>query len=401
MREDTIDLNQLVAIIRRNMLLFSATVFLVAACTTALAFLLPKKYKSQARLNIQSSYFKNPLVSDIVAEISDPGELQAQREALLRMALTDDFIDQLGRRYDYYSSSESSRIRLKERAELLKRIKFYPDSQSTYTIGVSADKPDKAYSMTDSVLSRMITTLEAERIKILKKTRDAIKEHVKSLGLALKGLSKNAAENDPELLRTELNKVHANLDRLLVRYTRKHPEVIKLMAREKSIKNLLDKVTNKNKGAEKSELDAALFLSLSKDSKEPVQQVYGDLLQKLSFLNIILDIESDASNTPHLAVVQKPSVPIKPYFPSKRLFAAFGLGIGVVLALILVILAELRRGAFLEPEELEDVLEIPYLGELPQLNTNGLPAGLPGNLESGRQIGAVKRLFLPRPAVNS
>src|SRR5438105_712537 len=110
MRDDLIDLSEIVALIRRNILGVAAIAGICAFVTLMALFVLPKKYKSKAVLNIQASYFKTPLVSDLITEVNDASESNAQRLSLLRLALNDSFLDELAEKYKVYKRPHDARL---------------------------------------------------------------------------------------------------------------------------------------------------------------------------------------------------------------------------------------------------------------------------------------------------
>src|SRR5437870_2874407 len=108
MDDKSISLEYLLSIARRNIVGLVLSLFICVGAAFLASVYLPKTYKSKAVLNIQSSYFKNPLVSDLISEITDPGELNAQRQSLLRLSLSDPFLNSLGEKYHIFSTGEQS-----------------------------------------------------------------------------------------------------------------------------------------------------------------------------------------------------------------------------------------------------------------------------------------------------
>lgn len=323
----------------------------------------PKKFKSRAVISIQSSYFENPLVHDLIPEISDPGELNARRAALLRLSLNEAFIDQLGEAVGYFKSTPTDKVRIREREILLEQIAYFSLSPSTYQVSVTWNNADTSQTMTRSVVEQMINTLIRERFAVLENTRNTIKTHVESLGLKLRDLSSPAATLDPESLRSQLEKVNKDLMALLVNYTEKHPEVVKLKAQALSLENLLanspvEQATNK---------EDPLGGYLPAAAKQPIEEVYNELLKKLNYLNLILDVERDKNKISHVGVIEQPVLPSQAFFPNPKVFLSIGMAIALTLALLIIVFIEMRKGTFISTEQLETKLDVPFLGELPKL----------------------------------
>ena len=89
---DLISLSDIVIFMRRHFLVVVLCVTVGAMCGFKGAGYIPKKYKSKATVTIQSGYFHHPLVSDTVAEIQDTSEMSTHRLAVVRAALTDQFL---------------------------------------------------------------------------------------------------------------------------------------------------------------------------------------------------------------------------------------------------------------------------------------------------------------------
>src|SRR5436190_2038059 len=125
MEEQTLQLQDVIAIIKRNIWSVLITVVLCGCIGFAIASILPKRYKAKAVLDIPSSYFHNPLVSDLISDITDPSELNSQRMALLRLALSDEYLDSLGERFGLFQFPKDHPKRVSERSGLFQRIEYF------------------------------------------------------------------------------------------------------------------------------------------------------------------------------------------------------------------------------------------------------------------------------------
>ena len=364
MSEDVVKVEDLLNVFRRYLALFIVLSVSGAILAGIAAKTLPKKFKSKGVISIQSSYFENPLVSDLVPEVHDFSELSARRAALLRLALTESFVDQLGEEYHFYNSPAASKERVRERELLLTKISFFSMSPNTYHVSVVWDDAEASFAITRRVVDQMISTLLDQRYALLLNTKNAIKSHVESLGLTLRDISGPAASLDPQGLRSQLDKVNKDLEALLVNYTEKHPEVLKLKEQALALENLL---VNRSDEVNSSESSPGF---LPPNAALPIQEVYNELLKKLNYLNIILEIESDRDKVSHLAVIEQPALPTSAFFPNTKLFLAVGAAIGCFLALVFVILREMRRGAFVSVENFSARLDVPFFGVLPPLESS-------------------------------
>lgn len=323
---------------------------------------MPKRFKSSAVVNVQSSYFRNPLVSDLVPEVTDASELNAQRQSLFRLALDTDFVDALGEDFGYFVSTRRSRERPEERAELLKKIEYISLNATTFQVSAPGETPNAAAGMLERVLSQAKRTFVAERYAALMRAREAIGSQVDFLGRALRELGAAGGRYQPEFLESELERIDERLALLRERYTENHPEIFRLKSQEQAAHGALERARRRQ--ATRGD-DLGAFAAPS--SKAPVQDIYNDLLKKLSHLTIVLSMERDAGGVAYFAVIEKPSVPLSPVSPKVTLFLVAGIFFGVVCGLLRAIYFEYARRGELRPLDSAAVLEVPLFGELPAL----------------------------------
>lgn len=365
MDDKTITFEYALSLLLRNAVGFVISILICAELAILANAYLPKKYKSKAVLNIQSSYFKNPLVSDLISEINDPSEGNAQRQSLLRLSLSEPFLDTLGERYRHFTTGPESEIRSLEREVLLHRIEYFSLSSTSFQISIGASDPYEAYNMTKDVLEQMTYTLIEERYQKLVRAKDAIQAQAQFLDRALKD---GQSASQSRYLQDELGKINSSIASLRSKYTESHPELFKLRQEAQSIRARM-KRTPAPSGSD----DVAEAFVIP-NSKAPIQDIYNDILKKLSHLNIVLRMENDRDNVSYLAVIEHPSLPTTPIFPNPTLTLAGGLAAGVVLGILQMVFFEIRRMSFYTPELAAQSMQVPFLGELPSYvgNQGGL-----------------------------
>jgi hypothetical protein len=361
MDERVVELSDVIAVARRNVVgvVLSFLVCLLIAVVAAKE--LPRKYKSTGVLSIQSSYFRNPLVSDLVSEVTDTTELNSQRQSMLRLALSDDFVDELATRYSIYENAGDPDQRSIERERFLKKIQYFAVTPTSFQISVGGKDPVMAYQMTRDVLAQMTFTLIEERYRKLLHARDAIQSQAKFLSRALRDLGN---PYHSEYLGRELERLNENIKSLKGRYTTDHPVLADLLSRARSIRARL---RDTQSGEDPSPQDDVSKSFLVPGSKQPVQDIFNDLLKKLSHLNIVLEMERDRGGVSYLAVIEQPRIPTRAYFPDLLQFLVYGAAAGVILSIVHVIYSELKRSEMVAPEAASDTLGVPLLGELPAL----------------------------------
>lgn len=351
-------ITDVLGVIKRNVIIAAVITIIATVCAYTLTYYVPKQYKATAELAIQASYFHNPMVNDIINQVHNPSELNAQKATLFRQALNDEFLDYLGEQHGIYASAAGSDDRVLEREELLKRLEYYSLSATTYYLAVRANDPKGAYGLLNDVVDRVKGTLINERRETLVKTRDAIQKSVESIGLALQDVS------DPfSAQRRELAKLQVEIQTLTSKYTNKHPEVVALRRKAE----VLNRTLRRAPGVAPKGNEGAATDVYANSEKTTTRDIHHELLKKLSYLNIVLEMEKDDASVSYLGLVKEPAIPVKPYFPKKRVFAAIGMVVGLLLSLIFVIFRELRRGTFLSPMHASDALGVDFLGILPTL----------------------------------
>ena len=100
------------------------------------------------------------------------------------------------------------------------------------------------------------------------------------------------------------------------------------------------------------------------EPKDPNLVVYSDLLKKMNYLNIVLEME-DSSESAYVGILQAPVLPESPVFPKKGMFLFWGLLSGVMLSMLVLLSQEYLTRAKLSAEEFSQSLGLDYFGPLP------------------------------------
>jgi hypothetical protein len=309
----------------------------------------------------QADVFSDSAAREHIYQSSDPNEQSSLRHTILRQALSEEYLADLGKRFGLFRHADGDIRQLGEIAELLKRIEYFSVDSTSYQIGVVANRADLALAMTKDVLTQMMSTLILERERTLKSMRDAIQQRIKLLapGIMETPVPVSALERDN--LRKELVRLQAQMAILRSQYTERHPEVLRLEERERLLRGMLREPVAPASGAAGDDETG------SPASKTAKQDVLDELTRNLNNITMVLDSERDRGNIRYLAIVERPSLPLGPFFPPREVFLLMGFIGGLVLAVVAVTYKELARGTFLAPEHLAQSLNVPLLGELPLL----------------------------------
>ena len=391
MNDQMVTLADIVALARRNIETLIAAVALSGFVGVLIAWTIAPQFRSEAMLTIQASYFQTPLVNDLISDINDPAEQRAQRTALLQLALSEEFLDKLGADYGLISAPAGTKQRAIERELFRKRVDFFPDSATAYQASVVAGDPRIAFEMMSKILGQMMSTLVNQRQQMLIKTRDAIEKQLNTLtpqpreravvvqsanGTSTLGLP---LESKRMQLEDQLSAVKIEISGLLNSFTEAHPQVRAAQRQQAKIEAQLAAMPG-SEPVKKSDATEQEQPRDQSSAKNPSREFYDDLIKKFVHLNIVLDTESDAGSVPYLSIIEQPTLPTRPIFPSKRMFGLFGSMIGLLCAIGYIVIRETDRAQELTPEGVSDILGGRFLGSLPrfeQLAFTTNPLALP------------------------
>lgn len=87
-------------------------VLTVAFCFQ-LTFWISKQYTSTFEINVYSKYFQNPLISGVIPDVYNIPEMRFAIDSMVKEAISDDFIDDLGKRYKCILKPKTSAKSLK------------------------------------------------------------------------------------------------------------------------------------------------------------------------------------------------------------------------------------------------------------------------------------------------
>lgn len=350
----------ILALVRRYRLVIAINIGAACAIFLGATFALPQKFKSTATLTIYTKYFQNPLVKDFLPELYDTSELKAQRENLIRQSFGEDFLNRLGESYKLFKSAPDSLERATELDDLRKRIETYSLQSTTFTVSFMYSDKKKTYEIEKEIVKRVIDTLYDERRNTITKIRDSIQRRVEGISLNSTGSPDPMATARPELLTKELSQLQEQIKALENQYTPQHPKVAKLRERLELVQGWL-----KHLGMEKSKsYDQAILID--GQPKAVTKEVYEDLLKKLNYLNILLDMDRERAND-YVAVLSPPSRPLSPIFPNKAVFLLWGILTGLMVSAMIILVTEYFERTIPSARDFARELDLPYLGTLPKI----------------------------------
>lgn len=361
--EREISIDEVLTCVRRN--LFGGVLCLVIGIELAVAIslILPKWYKSDTVLDIQSRYFRNPLVSDLVSEVTDPTELKSQRAALIQRALHQDFLDELGEKFQLFESLPGTRERRIERNELLKSIEFHSLGATSFRLSARATNSKTALKLTEEVLEQVTHIIIAARYGGLLRAQMAIQSQVEFLAMTLQDLGR---VREVEQLKGRLQTVQEKVRGMSARFTKEHPDLIALKKESMELSQQLKRSSGQSTIFD-VDMDARAFTH--SESETPIQDIYHELLKKLSHLEIVLRMEEtrDDGEVMYLSILKEPSEAIEPFAPSLVRLLFVGALCGLLAGILQALYFERKRSLEVTTERFLDDFGITHLGHLPAL----------------------------------
>ncbi len=343
-------------------------------------FVLPQKFKSTATITIYTKYFQNPLVKDFLPELYDTSELKAQRENLIRQSFSDEFLTNLGSKYKLFRSSSESAERVSEMDDIRRRIETYSLQSTTFTVAFTHSDKKITYDIAREIVARVVETLAEERRATITKIRDSIQRRVEAISLNSSGNPDPMASARPEILAKEMAQLQEQVKALENQYTPQHPKVAKLRDRMVLIEGWL-----KSAGGTKSKsYDKAMLID--GQPKAVTKEVYEDLLKKLNYLNILLDMDREGAND-YVAILNPPSRPLSPVWPNKAVFLLWGMLTGILVSSMIILVTEYFERTAPSARDFARELDLPYLGAVPRIlwdDINGRPRKAPGKKKPAR-----------------
>lgn len=336
----------------------------VAFCLQ-LTFWIEKQYTSTFEINVYSKYFQNPLISGVIPDVFNIPEMRFAIDSMVKEAISDDFVDQLGRKYNMYSDTKDAREMARDRQMLRDRFSYFSTGGQSYQISFNHSDPFIAKEITEKVMARVKGHIVDKRIRTIELVKEVMIKKLNSFNASQKftqkGSDKSLASKSPDVLTEELVKVNTSLDALSKQYSPNHPIMSGLKQRQRTIKSWL-------KEYDLSKVDSAVDLPFSMTHDKVVsEQLSSKFYAKYHDFNIALEIEKKSLQN-YIGIIKSPQLPTAPMWPKKRLFASLGFILGLVISFIYVFISEVlvpsrSEKVVKEAEELGAIV----LGTLPKI----------------------------------
>jgi len=334
-----------------------------------LSFLLPKSYRSDFEINVYSKYFKNAIISEVIPGMNSIVEMTQTIDSMIKEVMNDEYIDELGMKYNIYSKTGDDYSRALERRRLREQFHMYSTGGQSYKITFSHSNPKITYDISKEVLAKVRNHFIDSRIEMIEYAKKSILKKLESINLTKQITDDEVASNalaskNPNVLRSELEKIEQNISALKKQFNINHPRIIKLQERKETIENWLLEFNNGSDAESRDFSEAPLLMA---GASEVANNITSKLYIKYNDVNIALDIEKKSLPS-YIGIIEAPQIPTTPLFPKKRIFASLGLVIGLVFSFIYIFYLEVM---VVSPEDQAELLakrlKATYIGPFPRI----------------------------------
>lgn len=254
---------------------------------------IPKKFKSSSLFNFHSDFAKIPASSEFFAEIYDPNELRAEKEAILLSVLSDEF---LAEQMHKYLGAEQAELEWRVQG-LRKDIRFVPLSRTTYQLIVEQGDPAVAQSIAWDVLDRLEESLKTDRLIRMQSVYASITQQLNELGA-------QGSDKDLTLQMSAARlRIEKEIEKLQMMYTSEHPRLARL-------RNQLSNLTKTYRSDPQD--------PIGRGQIENWSSLRGILLTRQALLQVAIRMEEKGTLS-HIKIVKDPDLPQWPASPKKNI----------------------------------------------------------------------------------
>jgi succinoglycan biosynthesis transport protein ExoP len=330
-----------------------------------------------SRLVDISVEFKDPVMATRMANTLAKSYIALNLETKLKA--TQDAVSWLNSRIDEerkkVDTAEQTLLRYKEQQGI---ITDFSSNVETITAQKLAE------------LNKQVVESEAKRVEAETRYRQASNLQNKDVLDSIPEVLSNSLINEIKKQEVELFKRRSELTK---KYGRNHPQMIAMqkeldtlnVSKAQEIKRVINSLHNEYKVAQAREQSLKSSLGLQKGeslamnqkaidynvlkrSAESTREMYDLLIKRFKETSLTEDIK-----TGNIRVVDVAEVPKTPVKPKKALNILLALVVGLSLGIGMAFFLEYLDNTIKIPEDITDVLKIPYLGPVPAMATETAP----------------------------
>src|SRR5690606_18403430 len=96
-----------------------------------------------------------PLISEVIPDVYSIPEMRFAIDSMVKEAMSDEYIDSIGREFNIYSGTEDEREMTRERQFLRDRFSSYSTGGQSYQISFSYNDPYIAKAIAEKTLAKI------------------------------------------------------------------------------------------------------------------------------------------------------------------------------------------------------------------------------------------------------
>lgn len=344
MLKDKIMIRDLFLLLKKYYLPGIVIIVMSAGFSIMLTKFMAKNYRVDFDINVYSKYFQNPLISGIIPGVYGVSEMRFAIDSMVKEAISDEFIDEIGNDYGIYSNSKDMNQIALERQFLRDRFTTYSTGGQGYRVSFTHTDPIKGKEIAEKTLKVVKGHFIQTRINQIEMVKEVMVKKLTSFN-ATQNVNKKGSDSallskNPKVLKAELSKLNQNLSALKKQYKDNHPKILKLMQKKSTIKEWLIEFDDSD--AEQTEelgydvIDTSLAIN---SDRSVTEKISGRFYAKYHDFNIALEIEKRSLES-YIGITKSPQLPTYPISPKKKLFGSVGFLLGLVFAFIYVFFKE-------------------------------------------------------------
>ena len=365
---------------------FLLPLIILFSVTIIVSFFLPKAYEAKAVILVEEGKVINPLLKNLAVSTTVSERLHLLREEILSWPRVVQLVEELGLNKNKNSPLEFEKLI----ADIRMRISVNMKGDDIITISYSDRDPaitqKVVNTISDIFIRRNLSTQSEESNTAIDFIKDQLATYKKKLEAsegALREFKETYGLQMPlaAQINTELARLEAELTTLLVDSTEEHPRVKELRGNIQSLKE--KRAQQVRQAAEIATVDTKRYIEIAESvprqeqelarltrDTEVNEKLYAMLLERLETARISQELE-DSENKTKFKIIEPARFPLKPVKPNKLKLGLMGFLLGAMAGFGCIYLVEYNDQSFKGVEELKSFFDLPVLGAISEIVTEG------------------------------
>ena len=365
---------------------FLLPLIILFSVTIIVSFFLPKAYEAKAVILVEEGKVINPLLKNLAVSTTVSERLHLLREEILSWPRVVQLVEELGLNKNKNSPLEFEKLI----ADIRMRISVNMKGDDIITISYSDRDPaitqKVVNTISDIFIRKNLVSQNEESNTAIDFIKDQLATYKKKLEASEGALRKFKETYGLQMplaaqINTELARLEAELTTLLVDSTEEHPRVKELRGNIQSLKE--KRAQQVRQAAEIATVDTKRYIEIAESvprqeqelarltrDTEVNEKLYAMLLERLETARISQELE-DSENKTKFKIIEPARFPLKPVKPDKIKLGLMGLLLGAMAGFGCIYLVEYNDQSFKGVEELKSFFDLPVLGAISEIVTEG------------------------------